>query len=138
LFIFAEQMTAKFFSLFISSLILAQSFNIHISDILKLDELMEHAQFHKEEYGDTIFTFLSKHYGEMKTNHTNNDQEEDHKQLPFNHDYNFGFLTAFVMNKVKYSIEETKEIIYPTSNFFYQETYSSFVEYDIFQPPKQA
>ncbi len=131
-------MTAKLISFFISSLILAQSFNIHVNDILKLDELMEHAQFHKEKYGDNIYTFLSKHYGEMKKNHNKNNQEEDHRQLPFNHDYNFGFLAAFVLSKVKYTIEETREIIYPTSNFFYQETYSSLVEYDIFQPPKQA
>lgn len=131
-------MTVKLISFFISSLILAQSFNIHVNDILKFDELLEHAQFHKEKYGDNIFTFLSKHYGEMKKNHNRNNQEDDHRQLPFNNDHNFGFLTAFVLSKVKYTIEETREIIYPTSNFYYQETYSSFLEYDIFQPPKQA
>ncbi len=52
---------------------------------MQLDELIEHAQFHKQEYGDTFFVFPSKHYGELKAEHSKNHQEEqkDHEQLPF-------------------------------------------------------
>lgn len=129
-------MVTKIFSIFISSLILVQSFNIQLNDILKLNELIEHAQFHKSKYGDGIFTFFSKHYGELKENHNKNHQEEDHKQLPFGHNSSFDTLTAFVLHKVIFKIEGSKQIIFKSSIFFYQEMYSFFEKVEIFQPPQ--
>ena len=64
-----------------------QSFGVHYDDIVQLDELIEHAQFHSEQYGDNMIVFLSKHYGELKADHQRDHQEEkkDHEKLPFNH-----------------------------------------------------
>ena len=131
-------MTSKLLSIFISSLILFQSFNIHIKDIACLNDLLVHAQFHKEKYGDNIFVFFSKHYGELKENHNKKHQEEDHSRLPFNDNLSFGLLTAFVLNDNKYSIEHKDQFFYQNSNFFYIENYTSLDEFDIFQPPKIA
>ncbi len=131
-------MISKLLSIFVSGLILFQSFNIHINDIFCLGDLLEHAQFHKEKYGDNIFVFFSKHYGELKDNHSEKHQEEDHNRLPFNENYSFGLVTAFVLNEIINSIEYTDEVAYQNSNFFYQDNYSSLTEFDIFQPPKIA
>ena len=66
----------KIGSIAISLLILFQSFNIHLDDVIELDELIEHAQFHSAEYGDNFFVFISKHYGELKAEHNQQHQEE--------------------------------------------------------------
>jgi len=50
----------KINSIAIALLILIQSFNIHLSDIVELDELIEHAQFHAKEYGDDFAFVLNK------------------------------------------------------------------------------
>ena len=62
----------KFVSIAASFLILIQSFNICISDLVDLSELIEHAKFHSEKYGDNLFVFLSKHYGELEADHNKN------------------------------------------------------------------
>jgi len=129
-------MTTKLFSIFFSSFILVQSFNIHLNDIFKLNELVEHVQFHEEKYGDNIFVFLSKHYGELREKHENNSQEDDHRQLPFGHNCSFDSLTAFDLHKIKYMIDQTHRTISRTTIFYYQESYSSFEKPKIFQPPQ--
>jgi hypothetical protein len=72
-------------SIFLSSLMLLQSLHFGVSDLMQLDELMEHARYHKQEFGDTFLTFLSKHYGDQKQEHQQDQREEqpDHEQLPF-------------------------------------------------------
>ena len=59
----------KLFSISLSFLILLQSFGISFNDLSQIDEFIEHAQFHSEQYGDNVFVFISKHYGELKTDH---------------------------------------------------------------------
>lgn len=51
----------KILALTYSFLILIQSFNINLDDISKINALIDHAQFHKEMYGDSFFDFLSEH-----------------------------------------------------------------------------
>lgn len=131
---------AKLFSIVISLLILVQSFNIHANDIVDLDELIEHAQFHAEEYGDNFFVFLSKHYGELKVEHSKKHQEEkeDHEQLPFQHHCHSTSLSAFVLNQtVDYPIE-VADVIDGNSNYFYQVSYHSLAQERLLQPPRHA
>ena len=130
---------SKLFSIFISSLILVQSFNIHFDDILKLNELLEHAQMHKKEYGDDFLVFVSKHYGELKESHDEDHQEEqeDHEQLPFNCHCATGSVSIFILNQIASSIVEVGVIDVKT-NFLYQESNSLFEKPDIFQPPRQT
>ena len=50
----------KYFAIVLSFLVLIQSLNIGADNIMQLDELIEHAKFHKQEHGDGFFVFLSK------------------------------------------------------------------------------
>jgi len=130
-------MVTKLFSILLSGFILAQSMNIQVKDVYKFNELVEHFQFHADNYGDDVFVFFSKHYGELKDKHSENHQKEDHNQLPFSQNINFNSLTVFFLNKTKFAIAE-KLIISQTSNFYYLENYTSIERSDIFQPPKYA
>lgn len=130
-------MGTKLFSILLSSFILFQSLNIHFNDLCKLNELVEHIQYHADNYGDDIFTFFSKHYGELKENHSKNHQKEDHNQLPFDQDYSINHLTVYILFKIKFT--DLQELFtYQNARFFYQENYASLDETDIFQPPQIA
>ncbi len=130
----------KLTSIAVSLLILVQSFNIHFNDIIELDELMEHAQFHAEEYGDNFLVFISKHYGELKTEHSQKHQEEkeEHEQLPFQHQCNAASLSAFVLNQVTDYPVEIDLVFDRNSNYFYQAYYHSLAQDGLFQPPRHA
>lgn len=130
----------KLISIAISFLILIQSFNIHIDDIVEMDELMEHAQFHSEEYGDNFLVFISKHYGELKTEHSQNHQEEkeEHEQLPFQHQCQTAQLSAFVLNQIPDYPLEINLVLPHESNYFYQASYHSLTQEGLLQPPRQA
>lgn len=130
----------KFISIVVSSLILFQSFNIHINDLVELDELIEHAQFHAEEYGDSFWVFLSKHYGELKAEHNQKHKEEqkDHEELPFqNHCYSLS-LSAFVINDPALHTSHVEIIGLDSKNFHYADSYSPLLGDGLFQPPRYA
>jgi len=129
----------KLVSIATSCLVLFQSFNICIGDIINLDGLIEHAQFHSEEYGDGFFIFISKHYGELKSEHTKKHQEEekDHEELPFQQQTNTTVLSEFVLNEVL-DTSDLEFMVHRATNYFYQDSYSSFEEDGPFQPPRQA
>ncbi|MGB3149942.1 MAG: hypothetical protein WBB27_04710 [Maribacter sp.] len=128
----------KLTSIVVSLLILVQSFNIHFSDIVELDELIEHAQFHAEEYGDNFFVFISKHYGELKKEHNNKHKEEreEHEQLPFQHQSQTAALSAFVLNKTIIYPLEIAIFINQASHYFYLASYHSLAQEGLFQPPR--
>jgi len=130
----------KLVSIAISLLILVQSFNIHFDDIIELDELIEHAQFHAEEHGDNFLVFLSKHYGELKAEHSQKHQEEkeDHEQLPFQHQSQTTSLYVFVLNQVSENSLEIDFALDRDSNFFYQASYHSLTPDGLLQPPRQS
>ncbi|MEX0290093.1 MAG: hypothetical protein AB3N14_13370 [Flavobacteriaceae bacterium] len=129
----------KIISISLSFLILLQSFNISIGEIVEIDELIEHAQFHSEEYGDNFLVFLSKHYGELKSEHSKKHQEErkDHEKLPFQHQLHGTSLSAFVIEKLDLSLNPCF-IIPITDNYYYQDSHSFLLEKDLFQPPRRA
>ena len=131
---------SRLFAIFISSLILIQSIHVDYDDIVQIDELIEHAQFHKLEYGDNFFVFLSKHYGDLKEEHSKNHQEEqtDHEQLPFQcHDHMMS-ITAFVLDKKFSELPEITFFETEESNFYYQASLSSLHKKGLLQPPKHA
>lgn len=129
---------AKFFSILLSTLVLFQSFNLDLSDMAHVDELIEHAQFHSEKYGDNFIVFISKHYGEMEKEHKADHQEEneEHEKLPFTHHCCSHVFTVYVMNKMQLPELKTGPVADYTSNFYYLENYSFLGKPDIFQPPK--
>lgn len=129
----------KFVSIFISSLVLFQGMNINLDEFTQLDELVEHAIYHAEEYGDDIFVFVSKHYGELKEDHNKNNDEErnDHEQLPFNHQYSPHFISVHILEAAPLADLRIDEISVKT-NFLYLEINSFFEKSNVFQPPQIA
>lgn len=131
---------AKLVSITTALLLLIQSFNVHFDDLVELDELIEHAQFHADQYGDSFLVFLSKHYGELKADHDRQHQEErdQHEQLPFQNQcqslvfFTIDFGTPFE------SIAVNEMGIYRATNFHYQASYPSLAQKGQFQPPRQA
>lgn len=130
----------KITSIAVSLLILIQSFNIHFNDIVELDELIEHARFHAEEHGDNFLVFISKHYGELKAEHSQKHQEEkeEHEELPFQHQGQTALFSVFVLNQTaRYSFEI--DLVHSLdSNYFYQALYHPLTQEEPLQPPRQA
>jgi hypothetical protein len=134
-------MMVKFVSIAASFLILIQSFNICIRDLVDLSEFIEHAKFHSEKYGDNLFVFISKHYGELEADHSKKHQEEkqDHEELPFQHQSHMTVLSAFVIRDLQaYQLRPADDLLTPAANFFYQASYSNFEKEGHFQPPREA
>jgi hypothetical protein len=131
---------AKLASIALSFLILTQSFNMDLGDLAHIDDLLEHAEFHSEKYGDNLLVFISKHYGELQNEHNQNHQDEkkEHEELPFTHQSCSHAFTAFVLNRFEIQILKTDPVADSTTNFHYLENYSSLEKTDIFQPPRQA
>jgi hypothetical protein len=129
---------SKVSAILLSSLFLIQSFNLHVEDIYELNEVFEHAELHKQRYGDNFFVFLSKHYGDLKDSHKQQHQkeEEEHNHPPINHDCSSQIQTVFVLNTFSFSIENPKQTVEASTNFYYQDKFSTFEKQKIFQPPK--
>ncbi|XLS30286.1 hypothetical protein ACJD0Z_05510 [Flavobacteriaceae bacterium M23B6Z8] len=122
-----------------SILLLLQSSNIHFIDLTRVDEFIAHAQFHKDQYGDTIMVFISKHYGDLKKDHSQLHQEEksDHEQLPFEHNcQQVATTSAFVLNNFQTSLKITFFKVTQEANFYYQAASSSLHSSGILQPPR--
>ncbi len=130
----------KIVSFLISVLVLMQSMNLHFEDLVELDSLVEHYQFHNEEHGDNLFLFVSKHYGKLKTVHDQEQQEgqDDHENLPFQHAGHSLQIMVFVMspNTYPYSFAEVPSS--HNNNFHYHLSYSLDLEDGLFQPPKHS
>ena len=106
-----------------SFLILIQSFNIGLEDLSKFSVLLEHANYHKEMYGDSFFEFLAEHYGDKEDTHAND--HEEHKDLPFKN------------ASIVFEFRQQHSIKVPF-NFFYTESHTNFEKPSVFQPPKHA
>ena len=139
LYLLPLQPMTKFLSIFTSFLILFQGLNINLDEFTQLDELVEHAFYHAEKYGDDIFVFVSKHYGELKEDHnkTNDEEKRDHEQLPFNHQCSPNYISVFILEGAHLPVLHIDEISSKT-NFLYRETNSFFEKSNVFQPPKIA
>ena len=122
-----------------SAFILAQSVNIHFSDVLQLSSLMEHMEFHEATYGDDIFSFISKHYGKDLEAHKKDSKEDsDHKNLPFNHRIACDTLQFCIVNWDQGSLVPNKSSLAQNDDFFYYNFYTYLKNTDIFQPPRLA
>ena len=110
-----------------------------MNDIMQLDELIEHARFHKQEYGDNFFVFLSKHYGKLEAEHTETHQDEqnEHEELPFKCQGQTFTITAFLLldHTTETNTLEISDI--GESNFRYLSSHSLLHKRGLLQPPKQ-
>lgn len=130
-------MLTKASSITLAIFLLAQSFNLHSGDYFKLGALISHLEFHQDAYGDDLFTFISKHYGDKKSSHDQEQKErEDHQRLPFNHNIcsDSGQIFIIDLNKMAYPLPGDE--LYSNANFHYQNSYTFLQNTDFFQPPK--
>lgn len=130
----------KLITIILSSIILLQSAHVSVADVMQLDEFIIHATFHKQNYGDSFLTFLAKHYGELKAEHSEKHKEEkgEHEQLPFQQDVLLTAFSYFTLNTPYQFINTSKVILDRESNFYYQFLYTSLDRGAIFQPPRRA
>ncbi len=129
---------SKSIALILSMLLFFQSFGITVGDIVQIDELMEHAQFHNEHYGDNLFVFISKHYGELKAEHNKDHQEErdDHEQLPFQQQSQLNSLQVLTCLNSAIGIACMDFTENKTHTFFYIEPSSKLFAEGLFEPPR--
>ncbi len=131
----------KLLSILTALLILIQSFNISFGDITQLDELLEHAVFHKDQYGDNLFVFISKHYGELKEDHHKNHKEEheEHENLPFQHNSSTHHMVNALVLFPNNVAREKFEVHSKKGNcFHYLQSDSSGYQSGVFQPPRHV
>lgn len=120
---------------------LVQSVDITFNDIAQLDEFIAHANFHAEKYGDNFVVFISKHYGELKEQHSEDHKEEkrDHEKLPFqNHCHCYSSTFAIVFNTFFSELKSLQNLEDNVTNFYYQFPSSSLHTAGPFQPPRFA
>ena len=131
----------KFLSVLSAFLILFQSLNISLGDLARIDEFLEHASFHKQEYGDSLLVFISKHYGELKAEHQEQHQEEQeqHQNLPFqNHSSNQHTVNAFVLVTPVTPREKIENSREKGADFYYLQKDCQGFQSGVFQPPKYS
>lgn len=123
-------------SISLSVLLLLQSVNFGVTDLLRLDGLVEHVQLHSESYGDSFFDFLTKHYGSSKKDHLT--AHEGHEDLPFKHDVAKATINIYVVGEPQIFDFTTPPVLHPQVTFFYTNSYTSQTTDKIFQPPIYA
>ncbi|MEH6536018.1 MAG: hypothetical protein V7719_06470 [Psychroserpens sp.] len=129
----------KLSSIVLSFIILVQSSGLSMNDIIQMDEFIEHAQFHNQQYGDNILVFVSKHYGALKIDHDIEHKEEssDHEKLPFQYNIHMSS-TVMLLLISPHSIELKAPDFFEieSSNFYYKALSSSQYSRELFQPPR--
>jgi len=129
-------MMLKFISFLLASFVLIQSFRVQVPDVLKVKNLLKHIKLHQSTYGDDIFSFVAKHYGNEKLHHENKDDNNEHQQLPFHHHVSHDTSIFYILDVSRYRLRDLVENHTELRNFCYQTTYSFLENTDIFQPPK--
>jgi len=124
----------------LSLLVFFQSVGFGMADILTLNKLVEHAQYHSNEYGDSFFAFFEKHYGNLKAEHQKKNQEEksQHEKLPFQHNNCNHLLAEVVLTSYQSPLQKSVVTNTASPHFYYQDLYSFLERVSIFQPPKIA
>ncbi|MGB5242418.1 MAG: hypothetical protein WBN16_08170 [Lutimonas sp.] len=118
-------------------LFLIQSVQIQISDLLHFSDLVEHYNYHSEEFGDDLFSFIEKHYGTLAQKHSDDEPQErqDHQNLPF-HKVISQMDIQLQLNSTLFSIEYQEESSFRKQFHFYR--FGAGIEFffKVFQPPR--
>ena len=129
----------KVLAILLSFFILGQGLFTHAAELEKMDTLLEHAKFHKEQYGDDFNSFMSKHYGNQKEEHQKEHKDDHgHDQLPFQHCGQLLIQSAFIFTKSAASLPSPLALDTQQNNYFYQQIYSSQLINVLLQPPRMA
>ncbi|PTX59759.1 hypothetical protein C8N46_10869 [Kordia periserrulae] len=127
----------KIITISLSFLIFSQSVGFSVKDVLQIGDFFEHAQYHNEQYGDSLLEFISKHYGVLKTEHEQEHQEEreKHEKLPFQQTLQVG-ATAFILQSVEIQIKSIDFSELRDVQFHYLQSDSSLHSQKHLQPPR--
>ncbi|MFD1316205.1 hypothetical protein [Namhaeicola litoreus] len=127
----------KLQSVIFAFLFLMQSFQIHISDLLHLNDLIEHYSYHSDEFGDDLFSFIEKHYGTLTQNHLDDDplDQQKHQNLPFHH-ISLQLDFQFLLNPVTWFIEDQENNSLQKQSYFYRFGEGVRLYSKVFQPPR--
>ncbi len=125
----------KVVAILLSFFILGQGAFTYAAELEKMDDLLEHAKFHEEEYGDGFASFMSKHYGNQKEDHKD---DHGHDQLPFQHCGQLLIQSAFIFAKTTAELSSPLVSETQQNNYFYQQLYSSQLINVLLQPPRTA
>ncbi len=127
-------------SIALSLTVLFQGLHLSLSDVVQLDELLEHARYHEQQFGDDFLTFLSKHYGEQKEDHSrqHSEEKEQHEQLPFQHSPQLCGSYTFILKQSVPELDVLPENREGKAVFYYLPLGSASYESGIFQPPRRA
>ena len=128
----------KTVAIFLSMLLLTQGLFVNYSELEKMDALLEHAKFHKEQYGDTMAAFFDKLYGDLKDQHFEEQQEEgnDHEQLPNSISALFVNQAIFRFDQSLAQLAEDFHLESEKANFHYNQLYTSLLIREILDPPR--
>lgn len=112
-----------------------QSINVQVVDIVRLGDLVEHANFHAQEYGDDWISFFVKHYGADKEEHEQKSNHKEHEKLPFS-EHISSITSAFIQipfesSAIHFTFEKDLN-----KTFFYSDLYRYISSVDFFQPPQ--
>jgi hypothetical protein len=113
-------------------ILLLQSVHVGLEDVVKIPDLFEHYQEHKENYGDDLLTFLKKHYGSEKEAHSS--EEPENQDLPFHHAHHF-----CIDLKIDIPVVLSMNVIQPDQSkhyFVYHPPHTASATHSLFQPPK--
>lgn len=124
----------KFTSIVLSILFLGQSFQISATDMLQLDDLFNHTVEHYQQTGDSIYKFVSLHYGNLKFEHSK--EHSQHKNLPFQQKLDVSISSVFYIQECLQKSINLTPIADLKSQFYYLEFQSFFEIRSLFQPPK--
>jgi hypothetical protein len=112
-----------------------QSLNIYLTDLLHIDDLVEHAQFHEEELGDNWVSFYMMHFGSESKSHLEDKHQEKHEKLPKHTHLNLSVIPVFVPTSSPELLVNDLFQIEKNTAYAYVEMIPKFLGNDIFQPP---
>lgn len=123
--------------IYLSFTLLLQGFNPGLTDLVKVEDMLQHFEYHSQLYGDNFTDFLSKHYGAAKQAHQEDaDDHPDHDHLPFNQQNSLQTTLAFYIPQYKLPLLKLPVVEKHSLNFIYKEGHSVFGNTEIFQPPR--
>ncbi|MDX5583988.1 MAG: hypothetical protein QNK20_03520 [Aureibaculum sp.] len=125
----------RILSILLIGLILLQSSNVSINDILLVNNFFKHAEFHQKNYGDNLLEFLSEHYGDKQQAHRSENHEDP--KLPFTDHQNHSDTVLTIHISSIYRIKD-KTPTKVSPKYIYKEPVSKVEKLTIFQPPRFA
>ena len=123
----------KVIALFLISVFMCA--NTSIGQLLKIPNLIEHYNEHKNELTTTSISFidfLESHYSKNTENNP-----EEHQNLPFK-TFEIASTVFVLVNHIIFQIQPVKAVISSKQKFFYQASFKSDLISSIWLPPKIA